>query len=254
MSQINYEAFQSQKSRSENQQNGPYVGYFSLKNDKDEAVVRFMHESPMDFDIVTVHPVTINNKYKKVNCIRDPKDPIENCPFCAAEKQIQQRFYIHLIEYVKQEDGSIKPEAKLWDRPVSYITTLKNLCDEYGVLSENVFKIKRNGVAGSFDTTYDIMYANPNIYKADIYQKKDELFENVKAVGTAVLDKSFEELVALLGSNDGQPGQPSSPVAPVAPQPAVQPQPMPNNQPQYAQVAQQAPTQDAGFGRPRRFF
>ena len=65
-----------------NSGNGNDVGFFTLRNDNDEAIVRFMCDSTDDFEILTVHDVQIGTKYRKVNCIRDPREPLDNCPLC----------------------------------------------------------------------------------------------------------------------------------------------------------------------------
>ena len=59
---------------------GSDVGFFTLRNDNDEAGVRFMCVRTDDFEILTVLDVQIGSKYRKVNCIRDPRAPLDNCP------------------------------------------------------------------------------------------------------------------------------------------------------------------------------
>lgn len=182
--------------------NDGYVGFFSLANDGDEATVRIMHDSTDTFDLVTTHQIQLNNKYRRVNCIRDPRDPIENCPLCAADKKIQQRMYVHLIQYEKDENGNINPVAKVWERSASYAITIKNLITEYGPLSDYLFKIRRNGAKGSMDTTYDIILANPKVYREELYPRVDNAFDNYSAVGSAVLDKSFDELAEFVATGE----------------------------------------------------
>ena len=176
------------------------VRFFALKNDGDEAVVRIMHDTTDSFDLVTTHLIQHNNKYRRVNCIRDPREPLENCPLCKAGVKIQQRMYIHLIEYVKDDYGKIIPQGKIWERSATYAMTIKNLIDEYGPLSDCIFKIRRNGKPGSRETTYSILYGNPQMYKVEDYPKDETIFKNYSAVGTAVLDKSFEELAEFLAT------------------------------------------------------
>ena len=79
-----------------------------------------------------------------------------------------------------------------------------------------IFKIKRNGEAGSVDTTYDILFANPNIYRSDIYPKDTTLFENYKVIGSTVLYRSAEKMVELLNGaeNVATPKSTSAPAAP----------------------------------------
>ena len=152
MSKISYEQINS------NDRNGSFkVGFFGLKNDGDKATVRILHDSTDSFDLVTTHQIELNGKYRRVNCIRTPKEPLNVCPFCQNGVKIQQRMYIHLLEYSKQdENGKFIPEAKTWERSASYAATIKNLIDEYGPLSDCVFNIRRSGAAGSMDTTYSI--------------------------------------------------------------------------------------------------
>lgn len=178
------------------------VGFFGLKNDGDEAVVRIMHDSTDSFDIVTTHPVQIGNKYRRVNCIRDPRDPLDNCPLCKSGAKIQQRLYIHLIQYVKDDQGNIIPQGKVWERAASYAVTLKNLIDEYGPLSNCIFKIRRNGEAGSMQTTYSIMFGNPAVYRNDLYPRDDRIFEGYSVVGSAVMDKTFDEIAEFMATGE----------------------------------------------------
>lgn len=170
------------------------VGFFSLKNDGDEAIVRIMHDSTDSFDLVTTHPIQLGSRYRRVNCIRDPRDPMDNCPLCKAGSKIEQRFYIHLIQYVKDDSGNVVAQATIWERSASYAVTIKNLIDEYGPLSDCIFKIRRSGEAGSMQTKYSILYGNPQVYRPEFYPKDESLFEGYSVVGTAVLDKSFDEI------------------------------------------------------------
>jgi len=170
------------------------VGFFSLKNDGDEAVVRFLHDSTDSFDLVTTHPVQVGGKFRRVNCIRDPRESLDNCPLCRSGQKIQQRFYIHLINYEKDENGNIVAQPQVWERTASYAITLKNLIDEYGPLSNCIFKIRRNGKAGSMDTTYTILYGNPQVYREEMYPIDADAFQDYKAVGNVVMDKTFDDL------------------------------------------------------------
>ncbi len=176
------------------------VDFFSLKNDGDTAIVRFMHDSTDTFELLTVHDITLNDKYRKANCIRQPNEPLENCPLCATGKRVQQRFFIHLIQYVQDSNGNIIGIPKVWERPASYAYKLKNLIDEYGPLSDSVFKVIRNGAKGSKDTTYDIMFCNPAVYNSDYYVKDGSAFENYSALGRIVLNKNFEELLTYVNT------------------------------------------------------
>lgn len=209
MGQISYQQFEAEREQASQQSRNqrPRVAYFSLANNGDEAIVRFMFDSVEEFDVIDVHTAQVNGKSRKVNCIREATGDLSDCPFCDAQKPLQRRFYIHLLEYTRNERGEIVSTPKVWERSSAYITTLKNLCQEYSPLSDNIFKIKRNGAAGSVDTTYDILFANPNTYPVTIYKKDSEAFKDIKALGTCVFDYTYDQLKNLLetGSITGTP-------------------------------------------------
>ena len=57
-------------------------GYFSLKNDKDVAQVRFLYDSADDIEGYAVHEVKIGDKKRYVNCLREYGEPVSACPLC----------------------------------------------------------------------------------------------------------------------------------------------------------------------------
>ena len=209
MGRIDWNSFKEKtESQSNNSGSGIKVGYFNLKNDQDEAVVRFMHDSPEDFDLLVVHKTQDENgRFKSVNCLRNPSDPIDMCPICADGGKTDYKIYIHMLEYVRQEDGSIKPLARVWERSSAYAKKLANLMNEYGPLSDCLFKVKRNGAKGNLKTEYDIMFASEKVYPSSVYVKDTSLLEGYQALGHAVLDKSYEELVS--GSAPATNGEPT---------------------------------------------
>lgn len=181
--------------------NGPHVGYFSLKNDGDEAVVRFCYSNPDEFDIVTTHQINADGKFRRVNCLRESlNSSVDSCPLCKAGNPVQNRFYIKMIEYVRNDNGEIEAKARIWERPASYVQVMSNLFTEYGDIAECVFKVKRSGKAGDLKTTYSIMLANPTVYNASLYPKVDNAFEGYNIIGNAVLDKNFDELAEMSGT------------------------------------------------------
>ena len=234
MGKINWNDFQARAAELEARQqqvNGPYVGFFTLKNDGDEAIVRIMHDSPEDFDILAVHQTTVDGKFRNVSCLRSPSDPMDMCPFCAANKKFATRLYIHLIQYVRDENNQIVAQPKVWERSTAYAKQLAEYINEYGPLSDMIFKIKRSGAKGSMDTTYTIIPANAKLYPEDIYVKDAEALADYQALGHAVLDKNYEEMMAML---DGAPTTQQS-AAPA--RPAYTPAPA---RPTFDQVAQAA--------------
>ena len=197
MAQVSF----NQVNEMSNYSNDNGFGFFTLKNNGDEAIVRIMHDTVESFDIVAVHNIEVNGKYRKISCLRnDAREPMENCPLCANGSKLENRFFIHLIQYDKLQDGTIVPSAKIWERSFSYAKRLASMLQEYGPLSDCVFKIKRNGEAKSMDTTYDIMFANPQVYRPELYPKREDLFENYKTIGTIVMDKNYDEITQFMVS------------------------------------------------------
>ena len=130
------------------QGNQQRVNFFSLQNDGDEAIVRIMHDNVDSFDILSTHQIKVNDRFRRINCLRSGKEPVENCPFCAGNVQLQTKIYIHLVQYYWDESGNVIAEPKVWERSSNWAQTLKSYIDNYGPLSDIVCKIIRHGAKG----------------------------------------------------------------------------------------------------------
>lgn len=243
------------------------VGYFSLKDDGDEAIVRFGHASPREINIVTVHTVKVTNKdgkelYKRVSCLREVNDPTSKCPFCVANSKTQpdgkkpyplaDKFYVKLIEYIKDEKGNIVSKARVWERPAKFARELKSFMDEYGDLTNFVFKVKRQGNRGSMETTYSIIPARQDVYKPEVYVKDFSDFEGFKMAGSFYMVKTAEEISTFLTTGDFPIVQSTNKSNPV-PAPAVsQPVAQPADQPSSPTTEQKGPANPTE-GRPQRY-
>ena len=180
---------------------GNKLPLFALKNHGEEALVRIMHDTVESFEIVTTHKVQVGQRYRNVNCLRDPHQPLDVCPLCKAGSKLQQRIYIHMLRYTVNAQGQIEVTPCVWDRPAgSYATKLKTLLNNYGPLSEVLFKVQRNGAAGSKDTTYELFMAPPANYNPNNYPKQDDAFKDYMAVGSIVLDKDANEMYQYLAT------------------------------------------------------
>ena len=210
MAQFSYQDYQNQQSNTPVQGQG--VSYFALKNDGDEAVVRFAYSSPEQFDLMSVHVMNIDGRMRRVNCLRTPHEPLAKCPLCAAQEKVYQKFYVKLLEYVKDENGNVVAMPRIWERPASFAKTLNGYFNEYGDVSECIFKVKRYGAKGSTDTKYEVMFANPAIYKSEIYLKDFSAFETYSLTKYVVLDKTAEELIALKANGGVTPQTSAAPV------------------------------------------
>lgn len=239
-----------------NQNNGDGIKMFGLKDDGHEAVVRIMHDSTEDFDIGTCHKVKIGDRYRKVGCLRDPREPVDKCPLCKSGAKIEQRIFIHMLRYDKNEAGQVTVTPVVWERTArEYANKLKNMIQEYGPLSDCIFKIRRNGKAGDMSTTYELLYANPTVYRPELYPKDEKAFEGYSAFGKVVMDKTFDEISEYLATGQFPQRQNATnnnagpvneqPTYGVAPTPTTNPLTIPNNVPYgggYVPQAAPAPT------------
>ena len=179
---------------------GPRVGYFSLKNDKDKTIVRFMVDSTADVFIIAGHRLNVGGRQRLVSCKRDPRDPVEACPACAAGKRLQYRVYVPLIEYTRDDSGNIVATPRVWERPSSFMDTIENKIEEYGPLKDVLFRVTRNGEKGSTDTTYSIDYCRPEVYKPELYPVDAAAFDGFKVIGTMVPDFDYDKLEEIVNA------------------------------------------------------
>lgn len=199
MAQISFDvASQMEADRAQNSNNNSF-DFFTLRNDGDEAIVRFAYNDTSTFKIYTVHDVELETggqrKNRKVSCLRNPHDPINMCPLCSSGRSSRNMFLIEMIQYVTDpQTNAIVPKPFVWERSMSYAARLKSLLDEYGPLTDCIFKIKRCGAAGSRDTTYEIYYGSPKMYPDEIYVKDFSGLSDLNFLGTVVLDKNYDEI------------------------------------------------------------
>lgn len=181
----------------------PYVGRFFLENDKDEAVVRILHDSADSFDVVISHNVMTKGKYRDISCLRDYSAPIADCPFCASGMKPRARMYIHLLEYTNDATGGVVVTPKVWDRHIGYAEKLLAYLDNYGPLSDIMCKIIRHGAKGDMQTVYEIVpNLSPKLYPDDIYVKDTSGFEGYKSVGSVVWTKSRDAMEFFVANNE----------------------------------------------------
>jgi hypothetical protein len=156
-------------------------GFFSLKNDKDTAVVRFMYNTIEDFVGYAVHEVEVDGKKRYVNCLRSYNEPVSNCPLCTGGNMVKAKAFIHVYDC---DEAAIK----IWDRGKTFIPKLSSLCARYKPLVSTPFEIERNGKKGDTNTTYDT-------YPLESDGVRLEDLPDIPAIlGSLVLDKSFDEL------------------------------------------------------------
>lgn len=175
------------------------AGYFSLKNDKDVARVRFMYNSIDDVEGYAVHQVEIDGKKRYVNCLREYNQPIDTCPFCAAKKFQTAKLFIPL--YNIDED-----KVQVWERGKKFIAKISSICARYPNVVSHVFEIERNGKPHETTTTYEIYEVDKDdTTLADLPEASDPL-------GTIVLDKSADDMEFYLENEYFPPDEDDMPV------------------------------------------
>lgn len=157
-------------------------GYFSLKNDKDVATVRFMYDSIEDIEGFAVHEVKLNDKKRYVNCLRDYGAPVDDCPFCKAGRFVNVKYFLPL--YNVDDD-----KVQTWERGKQFGAKLSGLCARYPHLVGHKFEIERNGKAGDMQTKYEIY----PVGDSDDTRVED-LPETSEILGGLILDKSYDDM------------------------------------------------------------
>ena len=168
---------------------------FMTLGDGGEAIVRL---APLDDDeIIYFHTETDDWKSRKIACLReDFRDPIDNCPFCAAKMPLKSRYYVKLIHYERDDEGNVVATPKVWDAPARYVSVLTDREEEYGPVQGMIYKMKRTG--NGQNTTYDFLPMMSKVYNDDVYKKDFSGLENYKALGTVIKELSADEMKNIL--------------------------------------------------------
>lgn len=175
------------------------AGYFSLKNDKDTAKVRFMYNGIDDVEGYAVHTVEIDDKKRYVNCLREYDQPTASCPFCKAKSPTMAKLFIPIYNLDENR-------TQYWERGKKFISKISSICARYPNVVSHVFEIERNGKKGDQTTTYEI-------YEVDKDETTlEDLPEISDPLGTVVLDKSADDMEFFLNNGYFPPDGDDAPV------------------------------------------
>ena len=223
--------FNSVQNAQNNARQGPKVGFFKLKDDGDEALVRINLGTVEELQFAAVHTLNVAGKWMKVSCL----SPFGtgSCPLCTsanggngAVSKAGKKVYVQMLAaYRDKATGAFSaPVPVIWERPAGFSKDLANKLRDYGNLREVLLKVTRNGVAGDMKTTYSLDYAVPTVFKPELVPADFSAFANFNIAKHSYWEKTPEEIVAFLQTG-------SFPEAPQAAAPAAQTAP--------AQAAQQ---------------
>lgn len=174
--------------------------YFSLADDGDSAIVRFLHTDINDFEVLDVHNIPLGGFNRKINCLKTSNGSKDECVICQAniyneEKgsytyPLQRKFFIHMLRY----DNPQTATEQVWERSKDYIKKLHQLVEDYGPLHTRLYKVVRHGAKGSTDTTYDILPLDKDRYNPDNFVFDTKQLNYEKALGGIVLNESNESM------------------------------------------------------------
>lgn len=199
------------------------VTYFSLKNDQDEAIVRFLQQHD-DINWVRqwrTEPKPGHMYGEKLNCIDQFEDGTPDPGFELGMKSSWSGFipliWRNAVQYQKDAQGRRVKDGNgnfviagyadtvaLWEHPWSIYDLLKSVDDDYRGLMSRDFKIKRIGAKGSNKTTYRIV-PHPIDGQPTPFSPEDQQLAAAQAIDIApfVRIPTYEELSTYL--NGGQP-------------------------------------------------
>lgn len=139
-------AFKTVKSYNEEK----FGDFFLLRNDKDSADVIFLYEGAEDVLVADVHYLKSSSYSGYAHCCG------AGCPACERGIRTQTKLFIPLYNLTT---GKIE----FFDRTMRFEPQLQqDVFSRYPNPSEYVFRIVRNGAAGSVDTTYSIVAVGKN--------------------------------------------------------------------------------------------
>lgn len=175
---------------------GSSGSYFSLKDDKDTARVRFLYDGADDIEGFSVHRVKVGERERYVNCLVDEGGSIADCPFCRERLPKFAKLFIPLYN----EDTD---QLQTWERGQKFYGTISGLCARYPNLVARTFDIERNGKKGEQTTTYSV-YPVGDADGTTVQDILDDLGveEIPNPLGTIILDKSADDMEYYLGHED----------------------------------------------------
>ena len=185
------------------------VSFFKLADDGDKAVVRFAHDGMSDIEALAIHTVKVDGVDRKVSCLRGRDDPMSACPFCEEGLDTSSRMYLKVLVYEPVASGENKglylnpPTLQIWEKGAGFKKQLQSFINRYAgngkKLIDTIVEIERNGKKGDTKTQY-MMYPVTDL-DDDECPIPDEI-EDYSALGTIVMDKSFDEMNEYLDSGE----------------------------------------------------
>lgn len=154
--------------------------FFTLKDDGDTEVVRFLYDNEDDLDIYAVHEVEIGGKKRYVECLRTA-----DCPLCVAGNRAKARMFLQM--FVPKIN-----KVCTWERGNKFIPIILGLFNKYGPLVNREFEIERHGKKGDTQTQYQLYAMDKDDKTLDDFPERQDLENGL------ILVKTAEEMKAML--------------------------------------------------------
>lgn len=209
MSQFTYEDYQKYQkdvASAQNKTSRAKIGFFKLKDDNDEALVRLDVKNLDDLTFNTVHVLQANGKWMRVTCLNKLSQFEDNCELCKAVKdgntaigRALKKVYIRLLaSYKDKATGAWAPAVPVvWECPATMSSDIASKIKNFGNLQDVIFVVTRHGVAGDRKTTYTIEYV-PIFNKPEFIPSDFSAFENFDLSKHSFWVKSAEDLHTFL--------------------------------------------------------
>lgn len=175
---------------------GSSSSYFSLKDDKDTARVRFLYNGAEDIEGFSVHKVKVGDRDRYVNCLVEDGGSPADCPFCQAKFPKFAKLFIPLYN----EDAD---QLQTWERGQKFYGTISGLCARYPNIVSRTFDVERNGKKGEQTTTYSV-YPVGDADGTSVQDILDDLGidELPNPLGTIILNKTAEDMEYYIENED----------------------------------------------------
>ena len=171
-------------------------GFFSIKDDKGVAKIRFLFRDAEEVQnkyARSVHEVTVNGKKRWVDCLRGYGDSVDVCPFCKAGRFVNFKYFLPIYNI---DAGT----TQIWERGKKFGGKISSICSRYPNIVSHTFDIERCGKAGDQQTTYEI-YETGETQGVSV-----EDFDFQNPIGTLVMLKSAEDMQYYLDHKGVFPG------------------------------------------------
>lgn len=185
--------------------------WLKLPNHGDVARVQFLYDNYNELETFACHKVQVGVSEKGrpierlVDCPRNYDDPVDLCPFCVAGLDVKPVTMVSMYDVREKK-------VKIWERGKTFRKQLESFFNRYPKLSDMVFEIERNGVAGDKKTTYQL-FPMPDVEPVDVSE-----VERPNFLGTVIMQKTAEEMQTYLNTgsfpqteNDSSPVEQSQP-------------------------------------------